>query len=118
MNRTALLDQLQGNQFNQDPVLSELRSKVPDEFILKFVKSRYIQSPSELRNWAAYLERTYSTELADAQAAAVGALTAGYLYIRRREKELDEYESLLFSEDFDEDEAPEADEPAEEPAAE
>lgn len=52
-------------------------------------------------------------------AAAVGALTAGYLYIRRREKELDEYESLLFSEDFDEDEAPEADEPAaDEPAAE
>ena len=51
-------------------------------------------------------------------AAAVGALTAGYLYIRRREKELDEYESLLFSEDFDEDEATEADEPAEEPAAE
>ena len=46
------------------------------------------------------------------------ALTAGYLYIRRREKELDEYESLLFSEDFDEDEATEAEEPAEEPAAE
>lgn len=51
-------------------------------------------------------------------AGAVGALTAAWLYIRRREKELDEYESLLFSEDFDEDEAPEADEPAEEPAAE
>lgn len=75
MNRTALLDQLQGNQFRQDPVLSELRSKVPDEYILKFVKSRYIQSPSELRNWAAYLERTYSTELADAQAVAAAAET-------------------------------------------
>lgn len=73
MNRTALLDQLQGAQYTQDPVLSELRNKVPDEYILKFVKSRYIQSPSELRNWAAYLERTYSTELADAQAAAVAA---------------------------------------------
>lgn len=35
-------------------------------------------------------------------AAAVGALTAAWLYIRRREKELDEYEQLLFSEDFDE----------------
>lgn len=33
--------------------------------------------------------------------AAVGALTAAWLYIRRREKELDEYEQLLFSEDFD-----------------
>lgn len=73
MNRTALLDQLQGAQYTQDPVLSELRNKVPDEYILKFVKSRYIQSPSELRNWAAYLERTYFTELADAQAAAVAA---------------------------------------------
>ncbi len=31
--------------------------------------------------------------------AAVGALTAAWLYIRRREKELDEYEQLLFSED-------------------
>ena len=51
-------------------------------------------------------------------AAAMGALTAGYLYIRRREKELDEYESLLFSEDFDEDEATEAEEPAEEAAEE
>ena len=76
MNRSALLDQLQGNQFKQDPVLSELRSKVPDEYILKFVKSRYIQSPSELRNWAAYLERVYSSELADAQAAAAAAAAA------------------------------------------
>lgn len=35
--------------------------------------------------------------------AAVGALTAAWLYIRRREKELDEYEQLLFSEEDDED---------------
>lgn len=76
MNRTALLDQLQGAQFNQDPVLSELRSKVPDEYILKFVKSRYIQSPSELRNWSAYLERTYSSELANAEAAAAASAAA------------------------------------------
>ena len=34
-------------------------------------------------------------------AAAVGALTAAWLYVRRREKELDEYEQLLFSEDLD-----------------
>lgn len=38
--------------------------------------------------------------------AAVGALVAAYLYIQRREKELDEYEQLLFSEDMDEEEAP------------
>ena len=40
-------------------------------------------------------------------AAAVGALVAGALYLRRREKELDEYERLLFSEDFSDDEADE-----------
>ena len=49
-------------------------------------------------------------------AAATGALVAAALYIRRREKELDEYEQLLFSEDFndsieEEDEADEPDEP-------
>lgn len=58
--------------------------------------------------------------------AAVGALTAAWLYIRRREKELDEYEQLLFSEDdceLDEEPAEEpaqevTEEPAEEPAEE
>ena len=33
-------------------------------------------------------------------AAIAGALTAAYRYLRRREAELDEYEQLLFSEDF------------------
>ncbi|MGN0984729.1 MAG: phosphatase [Gemmiger sp.] len=43
--------------------------------------------------------------------AAAGALTAAALYLRRREKELDEYESLLFGEDpEDEEEAEEAEE--------
>lgn len=33
--------------------------------------------------------------------AAAGALTATALYLRRREKELDEYERLLYSDDGD-----------------
>ena len=33
-------------------------------------------------------------------AAVAGALAAAYMYIQRREKELDEYEQLLFSEEF------------------
>lgn len=33
-------------------------------------------------------------------AAVVGALVAAFVYLRRREAELDEYERLLFSEDF------------------
>ena len=52
--------------------------------------------------------------------AAAGALTAAALYLYHREKELDEYEQLLFSEDLDEEEAPaeEAAAPAAEPDAE
>ncbi len=41
--------------------------------------------------------------------AAVGALVAAYMYIQRREKELDEYEQLLFSEEFNQT-APSSDE--------
>ena len=33
--------------------------------------------------------------------AAAGALTAAALYLYHREKELDEYECLLFSDDYD-----------------
>ncbi len=35
-------------------------------------------------------------------AAVAGALATGYLYLLKREKELDRYEQLLFSEDFSE----------------
>lgn len=38
-------------------------------------------------------------------AAAVGALVAVCVYLRRREAELDEYEQLLFSEDFSHEES-------------
>jgi len=44
-----------------------------------------------------------------------GALTAVAVYLRRREKELDEYERLLFGDDDAETVEPEAD-PAEEAA--
>lgn len=54
--------------------------------------------------------------------AAAGALTAAALYLHRREKELDEYEKLLFSDDMDDDVDEDYEEehfiPAEEPAAE
>ena len=44
--------------------------------------------------------------------AAAGALTAAALYLRRREKELDEYERLLYSDDTDYDLEDEEDEPS------
>ena len=54
--------------------------------------------------------------------AAAGALTAAALYLRRREKELDEYEQLLYSDngDYDDDDADEylpIEKDQEEPAA-
>lgn len=48
-----------------------------------------------------------------ALAAVVGVLAALYLYVLRREKELDEYEQLLFGEDYGFDTEPE-DAPVEE----
>ncbi len=39
-------------------------------------------------------------------AAIAGALVAVAVYLNRREKELEEYEQLLFSEDFADDEMP------------
>ena len=48
---------------------------------------------------------------------AAGALTAAALYLYRREKELDEYEKLLFSDEYDDDDDMEPMEDDEEPAA-
>ena len=47
-------------------------------------------------------------------AAVAGALAAVAVYLRRREKELDEYERLLFGEDADDTAAEPAEAPAEE----
>ncbi len=48
--------------------------------------------------------------------AVAGVLGALYFYVLRREKELDEYEQLLFSEDFNDDVLDPVDEPAQEDA--
>ena len=49
-----------------------------------------------------------------ALAAVAGVLGALYFYVLRRERELDEYEQLLFSEDFNDDELELVDESEEE----
>ena len=51
-------------------------------------------------------------------AAIAGALAAVAVYLRRREKELDEYEQLLFSEDFKDEDDYDEDEEAAEPQEE
>lgn len=50
-------------------------------------------------------------------AAVAGVLTAVALYLYRREKELDEYEKLLFSDEYDDDDDMEPMEDDEESAA-
>lgn len=45
------------------------------------------------------MKKTYLIAVIAALAAVAGALAAAALYLRRREKELDEYERLLFGED-------------------
>ena len=47
-----------------------------------------------------------------------GALGAAFFYLRRREEELDEYEQLLFSEDYSEEMGEMPEQAAEEPAGE
>lgn len=51
-------------------------------------------------------------------AAVAGALAAVAVYLHRREKELDEYERLLFGEDNAETVEPAAEQPAEDTSAE
>lgn len=45
------------------------------------------------------MKKSYLIAVVAALAAVAGALAAVAIYLRRREKELDEYERLLFGED-------------------
>lgn len=57
----------------REPRFSELRSKLGDEQLMSFVKSRFIQSPSELMCWSQYLMSSSDSvvaELAAQQSAA------------------------------------------------
>lgn len=55
---------------NSNPTLSSLaniRSKMSDEELHSFVKSRYIQHPAELLSWANYLDSQFSAEFSRLQ---------------------------------------------------
>lgn len=56
----------------RDTQMSELRSKLTDDQLCSFVKSRYIQSRSELMAWSQYLMNSQDAVIADiaAQQAA------------------------------------------------
>lgn len=56
------------NQAPTDSLIS-LRNQMSDAQLHQFIKSRYIQSPSELKAWASYIETQFGAELAKLQPA-------------------------------------------------
>lgn len=62
MTLQGFSDYLNQSQVNDDP-LRQIRSQMTDEQLMKFVKSRYIQSPSELKSWYSYLHNTMCNEI-------------------------------------------------------
>lgn len=56
------------NQAPTDSLIS-LRNQMSDAQLHQFIKSRYIQSPSELKAWASYIETQFGAELSKFQSA-------------------------------------------------
>lgn len=56
---SAALNQWLQNSSRTDPQLASLRSRLTDAQLGSFIKSRYIQSRSELLAWSNYLESQY-----------------------------------------------------------
>ena len=69
MSLAALKQKLDESALAGDNGLSELRKYIKDEDLQKFIKSRYIQSLSELRQWSSYLASEYAKEVASIHAA-------------------------------------------------
>lgn len=61
-----------------DPKMSELRSKLSDDQLCSFVKSRFIQSPSELMAWSQYLMSSQDEMIAAAAAEEQAEQSAPY----------------------------------------
>lgn len=61
-----------------DPKMGELRSKLSDDQLCSFVKSRFIQSPSELMAWSQYLMSSQDDMIAAAAAEQQTEQSASY----------------------------------------
>lgn len=67
MSKARLISYFESLSVNE-PKLSELRSKLTDDQLCSFVKSRFIQSPSELMSWSQYLMSSQDEMIAAAAA--------------------------------------------------
>lgn len=63
LSKQSLLDYFDQLSISQ-PQFSELRSKLTDDQLMSFVKSRFIQSKSELMAWSQYLMNCSDTQIA------------------------------------------------------
>lgn len=67
MSKDRLLAYFENLSVNE-PKMCELRSKLTDDQLCSFVKSRFIQSPSELMAWSQYLMSSQDEMIAAAAA--------------------------------------------------
>lgn len=67
MSKDRLLSYFENLSVNE-PKMRELRSKLSDDQLCSFVKSRFIQSPSELMAWSQYLMSSQDEMIAAAAA--------------------------------------------------
>ena len=67
MSKDRLLAYFENLSVN-DSGMRELRSKLTDDLLCSFVKSRFIQSPSELMSWSQYLMSSQDEVIAAAAA--------------------------------------------------
>lgn len=77
MSKERLVSYFESLSVNE-PKMRELRSKLSDEQLCSFVKSRFIQSPSELMSWSQYLMSSQDEMIAAAAAEKQAEQPAPY----------------------------------------
>lgn len=77
MSKDRLLAYFENLSVNE-PKMCELRSKLTDDQLCSFVKSRFIQSPSELMAWSQYLMSSQDEMIAAAAAEQQTEQSAKY----------------------------------------